>query len=305
MILIFNNNSKTLLLFIYLCLGFCFSAKGATTPSTKDNILNIDVVSFKQEHFSKRSQYFIEIMKLALDKSGQEYNINSITLAPHTEKRSVAFIKSKTYSIHWLNTRHSYEEELLPIRIPLFKGLIGLRLLLIREADKNKFSRINTLNELRQLVTLQGDDWKDTTILRKNGFSLKTSTTFENLFRMLAHKRGDLFPRGIAEIQEELDTFPNLNLAVNENIALYYPAAYYFFVSKDNIQLKNIVEKGLNAAIADGSFDEIFMKYFGNVIQQANLKNRTVFHLENPSMPDETPLNRKELWISINDFQKK
>lgn len=291
------TRSSILIAFLYL--SFNSHANTNEIHSTEPD-LNIHVVNFTESHFSKRSKYFIELMELALDKSGFTYKINPVPLAPYTEKRSVAFLKSGTYSIHWLNTRHDYEEELLPIRIPLFKGLIGLRLLLIRTPDKNKFLNIASVNELKNMVALQGENWKDTSILKQNGFTLKTSTTFSTLLRMLSHKRGDYFPRGITEIQEELETFPNFNLTINDSIALHYPAAYYFFVSKDNLQLKLAVEKGLNIAIKDGSFDEIFMKYFGEIILQANLKNRTIFHLSNPNMPIKTPLNRKELWFSTD-----
>lgn len=291
---------KSLWLALYCMLLLCATSSLADENTSNTDILEVNIAKFKEGHFSKRSRYFVDLITLALQKSGEPYKINFVSIAPHTERRSIAFLKSGTYSIHWLNTRKKYEEELLPIRIPLFKGLIGLRLLLINESDIDIFENITNVAELKKLITLQGSDWQDTIILRENNFTLKTSTTFSNLFRMLSHKRGDFFPRGIAEIWEELETHPNLNLVVDNSLALYYPAAYYYFVAKGNIRLKNAIELGLNIAISDGSFDELFMQYSGKFIQPAHLKNRRVFFLNNPNMPEATPFDRKELWFPIH-----
>lgn len=97
---------------------------------------------------------------------------------------------------------------------------------------------------------------------------------------MLAGSRGDFFPRGITEIWGELASYPNENLAVDEHIALRYPAAYYFFVNKKSIHLKKAVEKGLNIAISDGSFDAIFQKNIGKYIKAAKFNQRKIFSLE-------------------------
>jgi len=44
--------------------------------------------------------------------------------------------------------------------------------------------------------------------------------------------------------------------------------------------------------IEDGSFDEIFRKYYGDSIQAANLKNRRLFNISNPLLPATAPLHR-------------
>ena len=62
------------------------------------------------------------------------------------------------------------------------------------------------------------------------------------------------------------------------------------------------LEKGLLRAIDDGSFDE---KFFNNemvkmVLKHANLKNRRVLKLHNPTLPPLTPVNNPKLWIDIS-----
>lgn len=302
MLILYHRKLTQCLLCIFLMLPVFFCCAEDTAPQ---GVLQVTYTSTKGAYYAARESYFIELLTLALEKSGEPYEMQPIEMIHHTQGRSVAFLQSGAYSIYWLNTNTQLEQELLPIRIPLYKGLIGWRLLLIRETQKEMFNHIDTLTDLQKLIALQGNDWPDTLTLKNNNFSVKTSAGYYNLFRMLNSRRGDFFPRGITEIWGELESYPELNLAVDTHIALRYPAAYYLFVNKNNPRLKNAVEKGLNIAVADGSFNKIFIKYFGAIIKKAELEKRKIFFLANPSMPAETPLDRKELWFSVDDFNKK
>lgn len=291
--------SVTLCVFLALPSLICQGAN--QVPEKTLEIIYPNTVS---AYYAEKERYLTELLLLALEKSGTPYTARSVKMIHHSQSRSVSFLQSGMYSVYWLNTSIELEKELLPIRIPLYKGLIGWRLLLVRETQKNEFSNISTLADLKKFTALQADDWPDTAILKDNGFSLKTSTGYYNLFRMLSSKRGDFFPRGITEIWNELDSYENENLTVDKHIALHYSAAYYFFVNKSNMPLKKAIEKGLNIAIADGSFNQIFMRHTGNSIKKAVLENKKIFSLRNPNMPPETPFNREELWFSVSDFNK-
>jgi len=74
---------------------------------------------------------------------------------------------------------------------------------------------------------------------------------------------------------------------------------FYFFVSPENKVLAKIIETGLERAIANGEFDKVFYgdKAIQDVLQKANMKNRTLFKLDNPLLSKETPVNRPELWF--------
>ena len=275
------------------------SSAFAAKPNPDQPTLIVKHASNHYKYFQYRESYFIKLLTLALDRSGVPYKLEPINLIPLTENRSIHYVQSGRYSIHWLNTSERLENKLLPIRIPLFKGLIGWRLLLIRKSDVDLFKQVETAEELRKFKILQGDDWPDTPILEKNGFDVVTSTDFSTLSKMLGRGRGDIFPRSITEVWEELDYYTDLNVTVEENLVLHYPAAYYFFVDKSNVALRNAVEKGLNTAVNDGSFDILFTEYFGDVVNRANLHGRKIISLPNPYMSDKTPLERKELWIRV------
>ena len=66
-----------------------------------------------------------------------------------------------------------------PIRIPLFKGLFGYRVLLIRKQEQARFDQINTQQDLAKFLGGQGTHWPDTLILQANGLRVTTAETTE------------------------------------------------------------------------------------------------------------------------------
>ena len=57
----------------------------------------------------------------------------------------------------------------MPIRIPIYRGLIGWRIPLVSAANKDLLASVRTLDDLRRLRFGQRQDWADTPILRANG----------------------------------------------------------------------------------------------------------------------------------------
>lgn len=243
-----------------------------------------------------RPQYFIDLLDLILSKTDGAYRLEaSPTKMP--QGRVLRQLKQGTgIDVAWTMTSVQREQELLPIRIPLLKGLIGTRLLLINEADEARFGQITASEQLKALDAGQGHDWPDTDILRHNGYRVTESPAYDALFRMLHRHRIDYFPRSIEEIWVEAERGADKGLVVEKTIVLQYPTAIYFFVNKTNHALARRLEEGLERALADGSFEALFRKNFYHLIEQADLENRTRFHLENPLLPPKTPVGRRALW---------
>lgn len=190
------------------------------------------------------------------------------------------------------------EKQLLPVRIPLLKGLMGLRFLVVREQDLKRFAHIRHLAQLRELTAGQGEDWPDTEVLRFNGLVVKTNVTYRSLFSQLEQARFDYLPRGFNEPFDELETRQDMRLVIEPRLALLYPAASYFFVSRDNQALATRIQQGLEIAIEDGSFDELFFNHPHNkeAFDKLNLEGRIIFKLASPVLPDKTPLGNAKLW---------
>lgn len=258
----------------------------------------VDVIYARPVAGDHRHDYTLQLLELALTKSGVPFR-----LAPSAESmvqsRSLAELeKGGEITVFWTMTSAEREARLQPVRIPIFKGLIGWRLLMIRAEDKERFARINSLADLRTLVAGQGHDWPDTTILRSAGFTVETGPSYNQFFPMLAARRFDWFPRSCSEIWAEVDAHAAEGLVVEPHLVIHYPAAVYFFVNRKNTQLAQMITKGLEAARRDGSFDRLFYKFHTPLFQRAQLKGRTVIELKNPLLPPETPLGNAALWYS-------
>lgn len=247
--------------------------------------------------FDRRSSYPIRLLSLALDQTGVKYNLTASDRILLQSKALTMLADNREINVAWSMTDTNREALLLPIRIPIFKGLIGWRIFLVRDDSRGRFAAVSQLDQLRQFKTIQGHDWPDTKILQANGFDVATSKEYPALFSMLEQSRGDLFPRSVVEIWSELssDHMP-ANVNVETGLGIRYPTAMYFFVNKRNATLGRLIENGLEKAIANGSFDELFMQVHAGAINRAKMRERQFFELSNPLLPEQTPINRPELW---------
>jgi hypothetical protein len=191
---------------------------------------------------------------------------------------------------------------LLPVRIPLDKGLIGARLVM-KYKTRNTFSEVTSIADLRKFTYGQGHFWPDTEILKYNNLKVSTTKEYSELFEQLANGSIDGFPRAVFEIWDEVESQKDKNYVVADDFYVYYPAAIYFFVRKDaaGAKIAKRVEEGLRKAIKDGSFDALFNEAMKTYLDKAKLNSRSVIKLKNPLLSDETPLEDKSLWYISNE----
>jgi hypothetical protein len=244
-----------------------------------------------------RGHYPIALLHLALEKSGQPYQ----AVPSETELSQFRTLRQleigADIDVVWTMSSPEREQQLLPIRIPIDRGLIGWRLLLIRQQDQQQFLQLDDANQLKQLKTIQGLDWPDYHILKSNGFTVSSSASYQGMFNMLHAKRIDYFPRSVTELPAEIAAHSGLDFIAAPKWVLYYPAVLYFFVNKHNTELAQAIELGLRKAIADGSMQHLFLQHFGEAIKGSNLSARTVLKLHNPLLTPQTPLQDSSLWF--------
>ena len=242
--------------------------------------------------------YILAALKLGLQKSGKSYRL--VPESPMLQSRAILEAASSTGHIDlmWTMTTTEREARLLPVRIPVDKGLIGWRLPLLRTDQAELLEKAETVADLRRWWAGQGHDWPDTVILQGNGLPVQTSDSYDTLFTMLQGGRFDYFPRSIMEIWNDIASRPGQPLVVDKHIVLHYPAAFYFFVSPRRPQLAKDLQAGLEKAIADGSFEALFQAHLGPFIERAQLRQRRVIVLRNPLLDSATlPLDRPEMWF--------
>lgn len=174
----------------------------------------------------------------------------------------------------------------------------------MKKQARTPLGAIHDRQALQRLRAGQGHDWPDSQILAHNGLPVITSASYPSLFRMLEAGRFEYFPRSLLEIWDEAAQPQNARLEVDRHLLLVYPTASYFFVSPGNTRLADELQRGLEQALADGSFDRLFYAHYGDALQRARLSERQLIELDNPLLPPDTPLQRAELWLSREQLLK-
>ena len=249
-----------------------------------------------------RNEYVIELIKLTLESTEADFGEWAIRFAAddnnNTQSRNLNMLASGNHDMNliWIMTDKNKESLLKPIRIPIYKGIIGHRLCLLPPGQADMLKDIHSAEHFTNAnITIgQGHDWPDTEILSSNGFNVTTSPNYDSLFKMLEKRQFDCFLRGLNEVFFELSVRPILEL--DYNLAFYYPSPAYFFVNSHNIALHARIQAGLERAHENGSFDTLFSRFHDESIQKLKLDSRTLIKLHNPLLSEQTPLDNSAYW---------
>lgn len=248
-----------------------------------------------------RDAYQIGLLKLLLQKAKGEHEI-TISSTEYTQARIIKELKegSNKINLYWMGTSAKLEKDLLPIRFPVYRGLLGHRIFIIHRDDQVKFNNVKTLVDLQNYKGIQGIGWTDIEILEHSGLKQEMAK-YENIFKMINRgARADYFSRGINEAFVEVDARKDKlpNLAVEKKVLLVYPFAMFFFTNRSNQELAKILEEGFYKASSDGSLNNYFYNhpYIKKTFKQANIKNRIRIEITNPSLSSETIAIPNKYW---------
>ena len=262
-----------------------------------------------QSGFDASHDYFHKLIQLALSKSTSlnpsEKAPDVIFTYPMEQGRALMELKSgKDIDIYWAGTTPKRENDLIAIKIPLVKGLLGYRIPIILEGEEKKFEQVEDIHSLAKLTACQGAHWPDSVILETAGIRVFRNSIYEHLFDMLNAGRCDYFPRGIhegiAEVEARAERLPHLR--IYESLLIYYPFPMYYFVSQNNPILAERLRKGLEMAIDDGSFDH-HLRYHPATKHLFPLDkwfSRRVIKIDNPLLPEGVDINNPRYWIMPN-----
>jgi hypothetical protein len=244
----------------------------------------------------RRHDYPRELIALALSKTKTDYRVEFAARPMNQEREVLELEAGRAIDISAIPSSPDRESRLLPIRIPVNKGLLGWRIGLVRKGELSLLAKVRKLGDLSQVRIAQGHEWPDTRILQDNGVNVIPGSTYEGLFKMLGTGRFDYFPRSVLEIWDERDAHAG-QFEIEPHVALHYFYDAYLFVNKQNTRLAEDIRQGLEAAISDGSFDKLFQRHWGERVRQARLRQRVVIELRNPLLTPQTPKDRPELWF--------
>jgi len=269
-----------MLLALWLPPSVCSAQTNAQTPL---------IVTHKlpELNSTERVLHEVEVLKLALDKTITEFGPYELHgIPPMNRARTLVALSHNVYPN--LILQMSYEDELAEqeklafIPFPLDRGALSYRICFMRDSLNATAKSITRLNQLKDYHFGIGIGWADGKILRHNGLRVIESNSVVSLFRMTKAGRIDFFCRGSSEFFYEQQDSNSLGLTGDTHLALYYPLPKFFFAHKDSQLALNRVQKGLEIAYKDGSFNKLWRQRHMHTLERAQLKQRNIIKLQNP-----------------------
>lgn len=181
------------------------------------------------------------------------------------------------------------QEKKIIISQPIMKGLLGYRILIIRDADKQKFAAIKTPKQLQKLRLGIPATWADAELFRKNGYTVVEKGSFDELFNRLRNNEFDYVSFGANEVNSVFSerAAAGGGLTIDSSLLVYYPFPLVFYVNPDNTALAERVSQGLKTISANGELDKIFNSQYGELLENLQLQKRQLISLKNPVLPKE------------------
>lgn len=283
-----HNMLKRALVLLCFCLGIASQLASAESQKTVYTYLGGAV-----------KPYEYEALLLALEKTKSEYGDFELMKKPQmTEARGFTSLLDKKIingiRIQTYRKKYDADARLHFTKFPIYLGILGYRICYVHELSKLKIAHLKDLSDIKKLVHGQGNVWRDTEILRENGYKVVTSNRTENLYKMIAAKRMDLFCRGTNEIEGEADIarkYPNISL--DESTMFFYELPFVAYTTSENANTSKRLYQGLVKAYKDGSLQDLWITHFGISVESAKLKERTIYTLSNSEL-DGTNFNFKQ-----------
>jgi len=276
----------------------CFTIQAEPVPKSQEKVV------YWYRNFDRQASY--DILSLALDKTKDVYGDAHILRSDKlTQGRAIANLgvgnkdSIRLISVVADDTRSS---KIVPIKIALDEGLIGLKVCIINRKQQDLFVGLRSHQDISDngIVFGQGQHWTDTKILKANALEVVTSAPYENLYPMLKSKRFNCFLRGVSEVIPEMERYDDESLMIEPNILFAYPSSSLFYVNEKDIDLAARIELGLRRAILDGSYSQYFKETFFEDIKQLRIGERRVIRLNNPLLTTETIKSTSE-GLSLTD----
>ncbi|MDT8998594.1 transporter substrate-binding domain-containing protein [Paucibacter sp. APW11] len=248
-----------------------------------------------------RYGYRMALLQLLLDKTSRVGEHNRLLPwskgGDPAQDRCLGLLREREVDVVYLPPTPQRLAELAVIPIDLHQGMLGYRLLLINRKDTARFADVHSLADLRQLKGGFGRQWSDFVLFERNQLPVVGANNSKTLMAMLEAGRFDYFHRGLHEAWAELAEQPaGSPLIVEPHLALHYAFPVYLMLHPDDRALHQRLQRAFELVLADGSFKALFVREFGDIVQRAQLKRRTIIELDFP-LPSGLPAIDSQLWL--------
>lgn len=179
------------------------------------------------------------------------------------------------------------DKQKLVIPQPLTKGLLGYRLLLVRDESLTQFAQFTQPQQLQALSIGIPQTWADAALFRHNGYKVIEQGSLDDLFERLKKGTFDYVALGVNEIEQIVNHRVARvgGISIEPSLMLYYPFPLVFYVHPSQSTLAQRIEQGLKTIVTNGEHGELFRHHHGDLALRLNLKTRKLFTLINPMLP--------------------
>ncbi|SMF38677.1 ABC-type amino acid transport substrate-binding protein [Alteromonadaceae bacterium Bs31] len=245
--------------------------------------------------------YHVDLLQLVLEKTKEEFGACELTVLETYQpinRIHLNIVGGGRFDIVDSTVNPKRDENLLPVRFPIYRGLMGYRVLLIREGDQKRFDKIRTIEDMRSITVGGGFNWFDVKLVKKQNIPTIIASDLETLYRMLPAGRFDAILRGAQEvIIDEVRLHPQ-GQQLEKNLVLAYPLPVNYYMNKTNIELAKRIQRGLEIAQQDGSFKKLFDSHrlIQETMERVKLEDRHFIYMCNPALSKDIPLDKAEYW---------
>jgi ABC-type amino acid transport substrate-binding protein len=233
-----------------------------------------------------RQDYELALLQMLLSlSSSQEINVvNDTTDYPKAEDEGNVFDHTDVL-VTVAGNKKFHKKSFIMVDKSICKGLLGQRVLIIRQQDQAQFNNITPL-ELKKKVAGIPATWVDADLFRSNGYKVFEQGSLHDMFQMLKQGKCDYISLGANEAQgvfNELGTVGELT--IETGLLLYYPFPLVFYVHPEKKQLAKKLQSALQQAERTDIWQQLFNQHYGDMINMLNIKERRLLRLKNPNLP--------------------
>lgn len=247
--------------------------------------------------------FYLDLIEMVLSDTTAEFGPAKLLKVPEDvpQARLLAQLAHNRLDMLWTTTSRLREGIVTPIRIPLDMGLTGQRALVIRADRKAEFDKITKLEQLSHLKACQGAYWPDTVVLRAAGLRVVEFDWIDMAYPALYDGRCDYLPRALNEIDGEVASMGDRGVIVYDRLLLSYALPMYLFVAPGQTELARRMQAGLDNMVATGELRRFMEGHPSTsmIFPLSRFQGARIFHLTNPDLPAETPLDDKRLWLDV------
>lgn len=138
----------------------------------------VPIVIYPGDEF--RFAEYLETLRTALDKtiaSHGPYVLKPASVSMNEDRYLAEARSGKLVNVVWSAATRDNERNLLPVRIPLGKGILGYRIALIHKDNQHMLGQIKSLDDLRNIASALAGGGATSPFTKKPAFRLSQQTT--------------------------------------------------------------------------------------------------------------------------------